>query len=490
MTATLFRPGAAAGPATSAPPETARHHDDAQRILQVFDAMLSARTLPAAATALCTGLAAGLGARRVALGWCDGDRCAPIGVSGQADARLPAGLADALQAVMFEAIDQAVIVDSAADGADAPITQMTRALARDQHDGRVITVPVGRDGRARGAITVEWPTDVEPPARVVPMLAAAGHLAADLLPLIERDGLPRWRRVLAAPASTGDRDGGGARRRRIWLAGSLFAVALAGLAVPLPRSLSAEARVEGAIQRVVAAPMAGYLKDVLVRPGDPVRAGQPLARLGERDLELERLRLGSELAQRQSEKTVALAKADRAAMMIAQARIDEAQAKLDLIDQQLRRMVLEAPIDGVMIDGDQTRAIGAPLERGQPLFTLAPADRYRIVIELDERDIGDAHAGQAGTLALSALPWDTVALTVRRIGSLARVVDGRNVFELEAEPSAGTDASGARMADEAPRLRPGLRGVARLDAPAASLGQRLLRRAASSGRRWWWRWSP
>ncbi len=498
MTATLLRPGAAAGSASTASPDTAGHHDDALRTLQVFDAVLAARTLPAAAAALCTQLASRLDARRVTLGWCDGDRCPPIGVSGQADARLPAGLADAVQAAMFEAIDQGVIVDSTAGGADAPITQMACALARAQHDARVVTIPIGRDGSARGAITVEWqPADAEPPARAHAMLAAVGHLAADLLPLLERDGWPRWRRVLATQA--GDRSAGGAagsesaRQRRAWIVGSL-AVLIIALAIPLPRSLSADARIEGAIQRIVAAPVDGYLKEVLVRPGDPVRIGQPLARLGERDLELERMRLASELAQRQSEKTVALAKADRAAMMIAQARIDEVRAKLDLIDQQLQRMVLEAPIDGVMIDGDQARTVGAPLERGQPLFTLAPADRHRIVVELDERDIGDAHAGQTGTLALSALPWDTVALVVTRIGAAARVIDGRNVFEIEAEPVTERNTAAATMAagqaDSGPKLRPGLRGIARLEAPAASLGQRLVRRAALSGRRLGWRWWP
>jgi hypothetical protein len=74
-----------------------------------------------------------------------------------------------------------------------------------------------------------------------------------------------------------------------------------------------------------------------------------------------------------------------------------------------------------------------------------------VIVEVDERDIGRIRVGQPGSLALSALPWDTLPLAVTRITPMASAVEGRNVFEVEAALDAQPDS-----------LRPGLRGVARL----------------------------
>jgi hypothetical protein len=74
-----------------------------------------------------------------------------------------------------------------------------------------------------------------------------------------------------------------------------------------------------------------------------------------------------------------------------------------------------------------------------------------VIVEVDERDIGRVRVGQPGSLALSALPWDTLAVKVTRVTPMANAVEGRNVFEVEAALDAQPDT-----------LRPGLRGVARI----------------------------
>lgn len=62
--------------------------------------------------------------------------------------------------------------------------------------------------------------------------------------------------------------------------------------------------------------------------------------------------------------------------------------------------------------------------------------------------------GQAGSLALGALPWDALPIAVSRVTPIARSTDGRNVFDVEAELRGGAAA--------AARIRPGLEGVAKL----------------------------
>jgi multidrug efflux pump subunit AcrA (membrane-fusion protein) len=141
-----------------------------------------------------------------------------------------------------------------------------------------------------------------------------------------------------------------------------------------------------------------------------------------------------------------------------QARLEEARAKLQLVETQLDRVRLTAPFDGVIITGDLTQSLGAPVKKGEALLTLAPEHDYRVMLEVDERDIAELGIGQSGHLALTALPGDALAFEVARITPVATPGQGRNFFEVEARLS-------AKHAD----LRPGLQGVAKVEAGSRSL---------------------
>jgi multidrug efflux pump subunit AcrA (membrane-fusion protein) len=162
--------------------------------------------------------------------------------------------------------------------------------------------------------------------------------------------------------------------------------------------------------------------------------------------------------------------------MIQLARLQQAHAQLALVQSQLERIRLHAPFDAVIVQGDLSQRLGAPLKEGEELLTLAPVGRYRVIVEVDEHDITRVQQGQGGTLALAALPWKTLALTVRHVSPMATTVEGRNVFEVEAEVS-----------DPPAELRPGLSGSGRVE-----IGQRALlvgwgTDLARTLRRAWWK---
>jgi multidrug efflux pump subunit AcrA (membrane-fusion protein) len=223
------------------------------------------------------------------------------------------------------------------------------------------------------------------------------------------------------------------------------------LAMPFEFRVGGNARVEGEIQRVLVAPADGFLKQAMVRPGDSIKAGQVLAELAEQDLQLERSKWVSELAQHENAYSAAMARADRTQLVISQAKADEARAQLALVDQQIGRSRILAPFDGVLIRGDLTQSLGAPVQRGDVLLTVAPRERFRVIVEVDERDIARIRTDQIGSLALSALPWDSLPITVKRITPMATAVEGHNVFEVE-----------AALGDIPDSLRPGLSGMARI----------------------------
>jgi multidrug resistance efflux pump len=256
-----------------------------------------------------------------------------------------------------------------------------------------------------------------------------------------------------------------------------LAVLCASLLLPVEYRVSAPARVEGSIQQAVVAPADGFLRTVHVKPGDHVVAGQVLIELAEQDLRLERRKLEGELAQHENVFGAALARADRTQFVIAQAKADEARAHLGLVEEQLARGRIRAPFDGVVISGDLTQSLGAPVRKGDGLITLAPADQFRLIVEVDERDIAHVRNGQSGALALGALPGNTVSFRVERVTPIASARDARNYFEVE-----------GRFSIVPASIRPGLRGVAKIKSEDQSMAWILTHRFVDWVRLAAWSW--
>ena len=217
--------------------------------------------------------------------------------------------------------------------------------------------------------------------------------------------------------------------------------------------VTADARLEGTVQRVLAAPMAGYVSHASVRAGDEVEEGQVLASLDDRDLKLEQLKWLSQRSQRQREQSEALARRDRAQAGILAAQIEQADSQLDLIKEQLSRIEVRAPFDGLVVSGDLSQSLGAPVERGDVLFEVAPLDSYRVILEVDERDVGQLALDQVGSLALTGMPEDVIEIRVDKITPISTAAEGRNFFRVEA----------SLVGEPPPLLRPGMEGVGKVE---------------------------
>lgn len=216
--------------------------------------------------------------------------------------------------------------------------------------------------------------------------------------------------------------------------------------------VAARTVVEGEVQRATVVPFDGFLAESLVRAGDTVRRGQTMARLDDRDLKLEADRWRAEHGQYLSKYRQAQAAHDRAAMNVLGAQANQALAQLQLTHERLSRLLLTAPFDGLVVSGDLRQLIGTPLEQGKVLFETAPLDAYRVVLQVDERDIARLATGQHGELVLAGLPGVPLAFTVHQITPVASAEDGRNFFRVEADVAGG-----------AGKLKPGMEGVGKVE---------------------------
>lgn len=453
--------------------------DDAARVLQLQDTLLRHATLAEGALALVTDLASMLGCSRVSLGVVDAGVIDVVAVSNSAEFKGRQELLRLMAAAMQEAADQgARVVYPAAPTQVARIVLAHAELhARSGH--ALAGVALVHSKRAVGALLAEWHGNQPPGEAQLALLDSLACVVGPWLALTRR-AERSWQSHNADLL----RAGWARLTRRNDPLPKLLALALVvGLAAagwaPMDYRVGAPARVEGAEQRIVAAPIDGFLHKSHVRPGDSVRAGELVVELANQDLLLEQRKWEGALNQHENGVAAALARADRAQFVVAQGRAGEARAQLELVRQQLGRTRLVAPIDGVVIKGDLSQSLGAPVQRGDALFTLAPAERYRLIVEVDERDIGHVRAGQTGQLALASLPVDALRFVVERVTPVATVRDGRNAFVVE-----------ARLLAAAPLLRPGLQGVAKIDAGERSAAWIWGHRARDWLRLALWSWGP
>ena len=88
-----------------------------------------------------------------------------------------------------------------------------------------------------------------------------------------------------------------------------------------------------------------------------------------------------------------------------------------------------------------SQRLGSPLEEGQVLFEVAPLNDYRVVLQVDDRDMAGLRIGQSGTLLLSSLPHDELSLPSRRSRPCRRPKRVVTAFRVEARLTTPTVGS-------------------------------------------------
>ena len=412
----------------------------------------------ASATAVVTELAQLLSCERVSIGFHHQGRTRLGAISHGGDIRTQQNIVSAIAAAMDEARDERrVIVHPLPRDASPSVSLAHAELSKANGRVAICTVPIVVHRQACGAIVLERREGFD-----VRAVEAAKDVAGFVGPVLElkfRLEQPLGGRIVEAITPGGK--GGGLFRYGTGsvIAGSLLLVATLLAVWPTTLRVVAPARVEGAGQRVIAAPLDGFVQAATLRPGEAVKAGQVLATLEDRDLALEREKWHAEASQLEKQYRDALTKDDAAQIVIARSKLEQAQAQVDLVARQLERAMLRAPFDGVLISGDLSQSVGMPVKRGQELMTVAPDRSFRIVAEVDEQDIGQLRLGQRAQVMFAALIERPLTMQVTRVAPVATPLDGRNVFEVDGHVD-GAD----------PALRHGLRGIARIDIEDSTYG--------------------
>lgn len=426
---------------------------------EIVAACLEQTDFSAAAIHLVNALAFSLQCDRVSIGMRSGRHIKLSALSNSASFDPKTNFIRCITAAMEESIDEAsTIVIPTPENDNAPVNIAHQQLIKQQGQRSVCTIPLQHHGVYIGALCLEHTGDKIFDASSVKQAENIARLVGPLLHLLHQE-----QRSLAKRLFDNLQNYGVSVFGRDKLVSSIVGMSAIVLLTffslySTGYRVTADVVMEGSIQRIVAAPVEGYISATSKRAGDKVKAGELIASLDDRELSLELLQLKSQEQQLQREYRESLAENDRSKVSILNAKNNQLKARLELVEEQLSRLQLVSPINGMITEGDLNQSIGAPVARGDILFKISPLENYRIILKVDESEISQITEGQAGRLALSALPDSLLNFTVSKITPVSVSSDGRTFFRVE-----------AKLSEEHNHIQPGMEGIGKID-----IGERKL----------------
>ncbi|MEM9549613.1 MAG: HlyD family efflux transporter periplasmic adaptor subunit [Pseudomonadota bacterium] len=457
-----------------------QRHQAAIEALNAVVSVAERKDFHTAASSAVTDLATRFDCTRVALGMRRFKRTKVRAISHSAQFSRRMSQIQNIKTAMDEAIDQrTAVLWPEIDEHEVYASANAKALAEEDGAGHVYTVPLYAIDSFVGALTFERPEDKPFSEKDLDILEAVSTVLAPILEEKRRND--RWliTKTFEVIGNQLRRLLGPSYLIRKLVAAAVIAAGVFFWFAQAPFQVSAEARVIGTVERSIVAGFDGFIAEAPVAAGSLVSKDDLLVLLDDRDLALERQRLLTQRQRQQIEFDRAVAARDRAEINIRQTLIAQADAEISLVDQELERTRLTAPFDGLILSGDLSQSIGSSVSRGEQLLVIAPADAYRVKLQVDERQIAEVETGQVGALRVTALPTETFPILIEKITPVATYAEGATTFEVEAV-----------FLEDATALRPGMEGAARIDIEERRLISIWTQPLIDWARISLWRWLP
>jgi len=426
--------------------------------LELLDAAQQGGDAATMGSLFCHELARRFGCTRVSLGLVRaGGQLKLTAVSGADELDRRGAAATALEAAMEECADQdAEIVypqppEMQADPALRRVTRAHEELSAKFGPAAILSLPLRVEGDLVGVVVLEREASDPFPPGAIPLMRLIAEFIGPAVwtrRMADRGVLAvmRDRAVEIATIAVGPRYTGAKV-----LGVLLLLVVLAAALVPIPGRIVAEAETRAAVSRLISPPYPGYLASVNVKPGDTVSEGQVLATLETEELERQLAIHRTSLSKTRTQQADARAKGLQGDADILGQTAEELLERIGLLESQIARAEVRAPIAGRIGRGEVDLLVGAYVTPTDPLLEVIGEEQSVVVLNVDERDIGRVSIGQEGWIAPAGEPSLRLPIRVTRIRPVAEPVEGGNVYKVEAV-----------LVDGSIRVPPGMTATARL----------------------------
>jgi membrane fusion protein (multidrug efflux system) len=256
----------------------------------------------------------------------------------------------------------------------------------------------------------------------------------------------------AGPQAQGQRGGQGGGRGGQWGGGPPGSTA----AIPVKSEkvrrgdmaayVQTHARLEAERQVGVLARTTGLVEELEVEEGDPVRAGQVLARLDKEELQLrvQETQVGLRQVSASYERTKVLHErrmVSEVEFETVRHQLEDAQVALEQAQLNLAYADIQAPIDGVVMQ--RLIELGDLVRPNQELFAVADLEPLLARIHVPEKRMHQIRQGQEARLLLESLPEEIFRGKIRMISP-------------GVDPQSGTVKVTLEIPTDRGRLKPGM----------------------------------
>lgn len=433
-----------------------RARGDVAKFAEALDLMvlLNAKTrFMAAAMTFCNEIASRYRCDRVSLGWLKGPYVRVQAISHMERFEKKMDVVQAIERTMEEAFDQDEEILWPRPAESGAVTRDHENFSREQGSPFIVSLAIRLDEEPVGVLTCERSQGPFSEEEVRGLRVLCDQSSRRLGDLKRHD---RW---FGARMATGIRESLskllGAEHTFAKAAGIIVFAALAFLIFgKLDYRVEAPFILKTDDLAYVPAPFDGYIEQVHVKIGDPVRKEGLLLTLDTRELKIEESTAIANQNRYRREAEKALAQRALADMKVAQALEDQARAQLKLVQYHTEHAQLKAPFDGVVVEGEMKELLGAPVKKGDVLFKVARIEKMYAELKVNERDVHELAAEARGEISFVTRPDLKFPITVQRIDPVAVSEQGENVFLVRVLFPEGVS----------PWWRPGMSGVAKIDA--------------------------
>jgi len=208
-------------------------------------------------------------------------------------------------------------------------------------------------------------------------------------------------------------------RLRFMTLGCLAAVCIyfACVLSPWPFSVKAPAIVDYAPRGVVRAGVSGFVKTVLVKPGEYVQANQLLGTLENVELTAELQRLTAAVEASRTRQRIAGAKSNVTDLQLEFETTQDLQRQLTERTEQLDRLAIRAPMAGQVVSDELDSKVGTFLSEGDEFIIIGNEHTKELVVSIAQEDaeLFHSHVGQDVDVRLRGGGRERLSLGLGRV---------------------------------------------------------------------------